>query len=180
MAAGVNYCRPARMIHKGVCLAILENLMKYYPGGSYLVMNSTPIVPVGIPLMAIGYKYNSRKVLVFIATEGAGSTEPGNPYLSCFPDIYSNDYVQPVVRPHLLGRYFNACNSIENHNRLRQSDSALDKYRLTHSGYFRLSTTVALGTGIIDGKPPIFSWCFRGKVWTRKFQREIVQQQEGL
>ena len=53
-------------------------------------MNSTSIVPGGIKLMAIGYKYNSRKVLGFIATEGDGSTEPGDPYLSSFPDIYSN------------------------------------------------------------------------------------------
>ena len=67
-------------------------------------------------------------VLVFIATEGDGSTEPGNPYLSCFPDIYSNVSVRPVFCPHLLGRYFNAYNAIENHNRMRKSDIALDKY----------------------------------------------------
>ena len=32
-----------------------------------------------------------------------------------------------------------------------QSDLALEKYLVTHSGYFRLATTVALGMGIIDG-----------------------------
>ena len=85
-------------------------------------MKSTPIVPVGIPLLYIRYKYNSRKALGFIATEGAVSTEPGDPYLSCLPDIYSNVSVSPVVRTHLLGRYFNACNSIENHNKRWQSD----------------------------------------------------------
>ena len=67
------------------------------------------------------------KVLGFIATEGSGSTEPGDPYLSRFPAIYSNVSVRPVVRTHLLGRYFNACNAIENHNRMRQSDLSLDK-----------------------------------------------------
>ena len=61
--------------------------MKDYPGGSYLVLKSTPRVPGESPLLAIGYKYNSRKVLLFIATEGSGSTEPGDPYLSRFPDI---------------------------------------------------------------------------------------------
>ena len=70
------------------CLATLEQLMKDYPGGSYLVLNSAPRVSVDRSLMAIGYKYNSGKVLVFIATEEDGSTEPGNPYLSCFPDIF--------------------------------------------------------------------------------------------
>ena len=52
------------------------------------VMKSNPIFPCGRPLTSIGYKYNSRKGLVFITTEGAGSTEPGDPYLSRFPDIF--------------------------------------------------------------------------------------------
>ena len=52
----------------------------------------------------------------------------------------------------MLGRYFNACNSIDNHNRVRQYDLLLEKYWLTWSGYFRLATTVALGMGITDGK----------------------------
>ena len=33
-----------------------------------------------------------------------------------------------------------------------QYNTALDKYLVTHIGYFRLATTVALGVGIIDGK----------------------------
>ena len=43
-----------------------------------------------------------------------------------------------------------ACNAIENHNRVRQYDLALDKYWVTHSGYFRFATTVVLGIGITD------------------------------
>ena len=97
-------------------------------------MKSTPIVPGGIPLIKIGYKYNYRKVLGFIATEGAGNTEPGDPYLSIFPDIYSNVSVCPVVCPHLIVRYFNAYNTIDNYNRMRQSDRALDKCWVTYSG----------------------------------------------
>ena len=88
--------------HKGFCLATLEKLMKDWPGGSYLVLKSTQRFPGESPLLAIGYKYNSRKVLGFIATEGSGSTEPGDLYLSCFPDIYYNVSVCLVVRTHLL------------------------------------------------------------------------------
>ena len=33
-----------------------------------------------------------------------------------------------------------------------QSDLSLEKYRVTQSGYFRLTATVALGMGITDGK----------------------------
>ena len=86
--------------------------MKDWPGGSYLVLKSTPGFPVEIPLLDIGYKNNSRKLLGFIATEGDVSTEPGDPYLSRFPGIYSNVSVRPVVCYHLLGIYFNACNAI--------------------------------------------------------------------
>ena len=84
--------------------------MKDWPGGSYLVMKSTPRVPGGRALLDIGYNYNSRKFLGFIATGGAGSNEPGDPYLSHLPDIYSNVYVRPIFRLHFLCRYFNACN----------------------------------------------------------------------
>ena len=108
-AAGVDYCGPEKTIHKVFCLATLERLMKDWLGGSYIVMKSTPIFPVERPPLDIGYKYNSRKVLVFIATEGYGSTEPCDPYLSHFPDIFSNISVRPVVWTNLLGRYFNYC-----------------------------------------------------------------------
>ena len=35
-AEGVNYCGPVKTSHKGFCLAMLEKLMKYWPGGSCL------------------------------------------------------------------------------------------------------------------------------------------------
>ena len=63
-----------------------------------------------------------------------------------------NVYIYPVVSPHLLGRYFNACSSIENYNMMRKSDLVLDKCWVTQSVYFILETTVALGMGITDGK----------------------------
>ena len=68
MAAGVDYCGPVNTIHKGFCLATLEKLMKDWPEVSYLVLKSTPRFHGEIPLLVIGYKYNSRKVLGFIAT----------------------------------------------------------------------------------------------------------------
>ena len=51
----------------------------------------------------------------------------------------------------MLGRYFNACDSTDNHNIMWQSGLALEKYWVTQGGYFRLATTVALGMGITDG-----------------------------
>ena len=66
--------------------------------------------------------------------------------------MYSNVSVCPVVCLHLLGMYLNACNEIDNQNRLCKSDLALEKYWVTHRGYFRLETTVALGMVIKYGK----------------------------
>ena len=71
------------------------------------------------------------------------SNAPGDPYLSSFPDMYSNVSVRPVVLTNFLGRNFNDCNAIENRNRMRQYDILMDKYWVTQSRYFRLSTTVA-------------------------------------
>ena len=99
MASRVNYFGILKTRHKGFFLATIEIMMKYWPGGSYLVMKSTPRVYGGIPLMAIGYKYNFRNVLGSISTEGGGITEPGDPYLSSFPDIYSYISVCLVVCP---------------------------------------------------------------------------------
>ena len=62
------------MSHQGFCLFTLEKLIKDLMGMLYLIMKSTPIVLGGITLMAIGYEYNYRKVLGFIATEASGST----------------------------------------------------------------------------------------------------------
>ena len=102
--------------------------------------------------MAIGYKYRSHKVLGFIDTEGAVITEPGVTYVSRYHGNYFNVSIHPVIFPHMIGRYFSACNTIDNHNRMCQSDLALEKYWLNHSGYFRLATTVALCMGITYGK----------------------------
>ena len=63
MASGVDDCGRVKTIHKGFCLDTLEKLMKDWPGGSYLVMKSTPRVPSEIPLLVIGYNYNYRNVL---------------------------------------------------------------------------------------------------------------------
>ena len=54
MAAVVYYCRPVKKIHKGFCLDTLEILMKYWMGGSYIVIKSTPGFLCGIKLLAVG------------------------------------------------------------------------------------------------------------------------------
>ena len=73
-------------------------------------MNITPIVTGDIPFVAIVYKYNYWRVLGFISDEGYGSTDPGDTYLSCFPENYTNIYFLPVVSHRVLVSHFNGCN----------------------------------------------------------------------
>ena len=60
---------------------ILETTLKDAPGGKC----ATPKANIeGVNMVAVGYKYNSEKVLFFVMTKGAGSTEPGEPYVIQF------------------------------------------------------------------------------------------------
>ena len=67
-------------------------------------MKSAPIVPGNKPRMDIGYKYIYQKVLLFIATDGGGSTEPGVPYLYFYPGNYYNISVFPIFCPRVVVR----------------------------------------------------------------------------
>ena len=96
MAEVLDCWVPVKNTHNGFCLATLVKLMKDCLGGSYLVMTITPRVPGGRPLLVIRYKYNFRKILGFISTKGDGSTEAGDPYLSCVPDIFLIFLVYPL------------------------------------------------------------------------------------
>ena len=92
-----------------------------------------PMVPGGRPLIAIGYKYNTRKVLSFIVTDNAGSTKTGIPYLSKYPDQFTNVSIRPVARPVVMSKKI-ALNEVDSHNKSRQSDVALEKWWVTVLG----------------------------------------------
>ena len=89
---------------KGFCKETIENLTKDWPGGSYLVLRRKPMVPKVRLLIAIGYKYNARKVLSFIAADNAGSTKTGIPYLSKYPDQFTNVSIRPVACPVVMSK----------------------------------------------------------------------------
>ena len=114
-------------------------------------MKSAPRVLGDKPFMAIVSKCVSKKVLWFIAADGGIITEPGVTYLSCYPENYYIFSILPFFCPHMIFGYFSACNAIDNHNRICCSKLALEKYWVTLSGYFKLTTTVSLDMGITDG-----------------------------
>ena len=63
------------------------------------MLRSKPMVPRYRPLIAIGYKYNARKVLSFIVTDNTMSKKTGIPYLSKYPEQFTNVAIHPVARP---------------------------------------------------------------------------------
>jgi hypothetical protein len=57
---------------------VLEDKIKNWPGGMSLFMEVT--ISKGVKLLAIGCKYNSSKVLYFVATKNTSSAVLGEPY----------------------------------------------------------------------------------------------------
>ena len=60
---------------KELCKDTINNMTRVCLGGSDLVLNKNSRVPGNRPIIAIGYNYNYRKVVSFIAIEGTGSTQ---------------------------------------------------------------------------------------------------------
>ena len=79
------------------------------------------------PLIYIGYKYNTRKVLSFIVTYNAESTHAGLPYLSKYTDQFTNFSVLHVSRPLVMSKFFGEVNEVDSHKKSRQSYLVLDK-----------------------------------------------------
>ena len=94
-------------------------------------------------IIAVGYKYNQRKVLYFIMTSGAGSLQDGQPYLSKFTDEYGNTVIKEVRRPQVISQYFARANKIDAINGMRQHELALEDQWVTQDCWFRLFTTMA-------------------------------------
>ena len=96
----------------------------------------------GVKLVGIGYKYNSRKVLLFVMTKNAGKTIPGSPYIARFTDEFGNVKSRRVERPDCISQYFKCANKIDRHNHLRQGILRLEQYWRTVDPWFCIATTV--------------------------------------
>jgi len=125
----------------------LESTLKTWPGGMNLSMEAT--TSNGKKLIAVGYKYNSSKVLCFIATKNASLTMPGDFYRALFLDDHDNLSSWPVDHPELISTYFQCSNGIDKHNQARQLELRLEKHWRTHNAWFCLVTTI-IGVCISD------------------------------
>ena len=102
------------------------------------------------PLIDIGYRYNARKVICFIVTEDSGSKKVGIPYLFKYPDPFYNVSVCPFDRPIFMSKFFVSVNKVDSHNKSRQSGLLLDNFWVTHCGWLRSCTAVAMGMTITN------------------------------
>ena len=66
----------------------IDEMLRGCPGGVHIVLKGKH--PSGANLVAVGYRYSSRKTLFFIMTENAGNTTPGEPYQMKFVDKHGN------------------------------------------------------------------------------------------
>ena len=64
-------------------------------------------------IIAIGYKYNTRKVLYSIATEETGITKDGITYFSEYPDPFSNVSIFPVDVSLVMSKLFGSVNEVD-------------------------------------------------------------------
>jgi hypothetical protein len=114
----------------------MEEKLKEAPGGCWIAMKGKG--PRGTDLLAIGYKYNSKRFLKCVATSDAGSTKAGTPYNMKCCDSYNNVCVRKVDRPAIVSQFFDDSNCIDSHNHVRQFELALEKRWFTRDPFFRL------------------------------------------
>lgn len=132
--------------HAGLPKAYVEDLMKDFPSGANITMKATI---EGNAYYFVGYKYNSKRILLFLCSENAGSLIAGSPYKARFSDSNGNMHSRDVDRPEAISKYFNRSNAIDRHNQLRQGFLKLEKWWVTHCCWFRMNTT-GIGMTVTD------------------------------
>ena len=124
----------------------IEETMKEWPAGSHLVLEAEY---KEVPIVAVGYKYNKRKVCCFVFSKGMGHTKPGRCYEAKWKDNNGNTLTRDIARPHVIAKYFRDSNIIDVFNQSRQFDLRLEKQWVTDDGFFRLVTTL-FGIVVVD------------------------------
>ena len=127
-------------------MAELEENLRGMPGGSHLERKA---IHEGISLMCVGYKYNSKGTLFFVAPEGAATTAEGEPYMTKWPDEWRNVLIRAVPRPALPSRYFILFNKVDKHNQMRQHELNVESKWHTADAFFRLFCTI-IGMTVVD------------------------------
>jgi Transposase IS4 len=136
---GCNFIGVVKNSHSKYPKVFLEKTMAEWPGGSHLVLETTID---GVDVVAVGYKYNKKRVNCFVFSKGSGHTEPGECYEVKWKDDNGNTRHRDVPRPQVVANYYKNSNTIDVFNQSRQHHLRLEKYWITEDGYFRLITTL--------------------------------------
>ena len=121
------------------------------------MLGSKTVVTGGRALIYIDCKYNTCKVLYFIATADAGSTKAGLTYLSKYPDTFYNVAIHPVAHTLVMYKLFLSVNNFDSHNKSRHYDLAQEKLWATQCGWIGLCKIVDRGM-IITNSWKIFCY----------------------
>ena len=92
----------------------LNATMKGMPGRMCIVLKGTT-EELNYDLACIGDKHYKKTVLTFVLSQGAGSSEPGVPYETTFPDKHGNLCLRHVAHPQLIANYFKCSNKVDVH-----------------------------------------------------------------
>ena len=178
MEVGAELIGMVKTNTKVFCKDAIEKLTKYWPGGSYLVLRSKPMVPGDRPLIDIGYKYNARKFPYFIVTDNAGITKTDIPCSSNYPEQFTNVAIRPVARPLVMSKNSDV-NEVDSHSKSIHSDLELEKWWVTQCGWLRLCMTVAMGMNITNCWKLFRYWVKRDhyekKIGIREFSERLAQ-----
>ena len=78
------------------------------------------MMPRDRPIITIGYKYNTWKVISFVATEDTGRKKASIHYLSDYPDPFENVDIISVTRPISVSKLFGYFNQVGSHKKFIQ------------------------------------------------------------
>ena len=76
------------------------------------MLNRNYVVPGNRLIIYVDCKYNTQKVLSFIASEDTGITKAGIPYLYKYPKLFSNVSIFPVARLLGMSKFFLSVNEV--------------------------------------------------------------------
>ena len=142
MEVGVELIGIVKTNTKGFLNETIENLTKDFTGGYYLVLRSNPMVPRGMILIAIEYKYNTHNIHYFMVTDNSGITQAGLPYISKYPDQFYNVAILPVSHPLVIPKFIGVGNEFDSHNQSMESVFALEKLWVNKCGCLSLFVTI--------------------------------------
>jgi hypothetical protein len=115
------------------------------PSGMYVFLKTAHTTPENVNIVAIGYKYNSWKVVCFIMSKDAGSAALGHrPYITKCPNKkFRNIQKQKVDHPNSISSYFEDSHAIDSQNHGHLFLLGSERHRRTPNPSFYLACTCA-------------------------------------